>query len=445
MAANTIDITFLGTTSAVPSPTRNHASLALRIDGSVWLFDAGEGTQHRLISASQEINNLVAQQSSSSQDLTKNTPTTATSTIRIGRIEKIFITHMHGDHIFGLVGLLCTVSQGIAANKTAQEQQVQVQAKGKKNKTDSVAEVSTGVDSREKGDASSSIVIYGPATLRQYVRTVLRLSRSRLGVRYTVHEILFPGDPVDTKDGGLHPDEVEGRNIYPDTPSNGSSPTWHVYEDDKLTVRAAPILHSIPALGYVIQEKPAAGRLQIERVSPILQRNKDALFKEQNIKNPNSLLSKLKAGETLTMPDGTVITPVEFLEPQRPGRKIVILGDTCDPSSIAPLAMDADILIHEATNACLKGDREAGLTYETVQQTALDHGHSTPQMAGAFAKRINARQLVLNHFSTRYKGDVSEESLNVMEEIRQLAVGTFGSDNVVASRDYMTVHVHRKR
>ncbi|RHZ02591.1 hypothetical protein DYB35_013354, partial [Aphanomyces astaci] len=45
-----MDITFLGTASAQPSPTRNHSSLAFRPDGGdVWLFDCGEATQHQLI------------------------------------------------------------------------------------------------------------------------------------------------------------------------------------------------------------------------------------------------------------------------------------------------------------------------------------------------------------------------------------------------------------
>lgn len=67
MAIDSIGVTFLGTCSAVPSSTRNHSSLALRLDRELWLFDAGEATQHQLHK----------------------------STLRIGRIAKIFITHMH--------------------------------------------------------------------------------------------------------------------------------------------------------------------------------------------------------------------------------------------------------------------------------------------------------------------------------------------------------------
>ena len=65
-----LGITFLGTASARPSSTRNHSSLALRLDRDIWLFDCGEATQHRAFKS-----NLV----------------------KIGKIEKIFITHLHGE------------------------------------------------------------------------------------------------------------------------------------------------------------------------------------------------------------------------------------------------------------------------------------------------------------------------------------------------------------
>ena len=85
-------------------------------------------------------------------------------------------------------------------------------------------------------------------------------------------------------------------------------------------------------------------------------------------------------------------------------RKIVVLGDTCDPSSITNLAQNASLLVHEATDAHipvnvdrnLRGDKK---TPESIFQKTMAKGHSTPGMAGAFAREINAERLVLNHFS----------------------------------------------
>ena len=76
-----IRVVFLGTGAAAPTRTRNVSSLAVVLDGEVLIFDAGEGTQHPL----------------------------RRSTVRPGSIEAVFITHLHGDHLFGLPGLLATL------------------------------------------------------------------------------------------------------------------------------------------------------------------------------------------------------------------------------------------------------------------------------------------------------------------------------------------------
>jgi ribonuclease Z len=83
-----VQITFLGTSSGVPTRSRNVSSVALRLPqrAEVWLFDCGEGTQHQLLR----------------------------SDLKTSQISRIFITHMHGDHIYGLMGLLA--SCGLAGN-----------------------------------------------------------------------------------------------------------------------------------------------------------------------------------------------------------------------------------------------------------------------------------------------------------------------------------------
>ena len=105
-----------------------------------------------------------------------------------------------------------------------------------------------------------------------------------------------------------------------------------------------------------------------------------------------SLLGKLQSGETHTLEDGTVLRPEDIYgKEKRLGRKVVILGDTSDPSGIAEIGIGPDLLVHEATYA-------AGL-----QHMAKKRGHSTARMAGEFARGIGAKTLAITHFSNRYK------------------------------------------
>lgn len=69
---------FLGTGAGLPTRNRNVSAVALQFDSSWWLFDCGEATQHKLL----------------------NSP------LRLSRLTHIFVTHLHGDHIYGLPGLL---------------------------------------------------------------------------------------------------------------------------------------------------------------------------------------------------------------------------------------------------------------------------------------------------------------------------------------------------
>lgn len=124
---------------------------------------------------------------------------------------------------------------------------------------------------------------------------------------------------------------------------------------------------------------------------------------KQGIRNPRSLLGQLlRTREPISLPDGTVLRPPPL---GLPGRKIVILGDTCDPWATKDLCMDASLLVHEATNAYIpsqvdpQGPKQD--TAESVKERAMRRGHSTPVMAGEFARAIRARGLVLNHFGSR--------------------------------------------
>lgn len=259
------------------------------------------------------------------------------------------------------------------------------------------------------------------------MRSGLAYTHTLLARPYVVHELRFPTDPVDRDYTTLPPpaaESLEGRNI---ASVNGVWP--EIYKDGVVSVSAAPILHSVPCVGYVVQEAPVPGKMEPKSYVPHLKRTR----------TPMSVMSKLQQGESVTLTDGTVLQG----PPRRPGRKIVILGDTYDPSPIIPLAGGADLLVHEATNAHLPGldlNTKDADTYETVQERAMSRGHSTPQMAGKFARTIGAKRLILNHFSARYPGDESEESLRIMGAIGELAAQEFGKA-VICARDFTSVDI----
>ena len=119
-------IQFLGTGAGQPSKARNVSSLALKLldeINEIWLFDCGEGTQNQILETN----------------------------LRPRKISKIFITHLHGDHIFGLPGFLS--SRSFQAN-----------------------------------EEQTDIEIYGPVGIKSFVLTSLKVSGTRLPYRIHFHE-----------------------------------------------------------------------------------------------------------------------------------------------------------------------------------------------------------------------------------------------------------------
>ena len=275
--------------------------------------------------------------------------------------------------------------------------------------------------------SEQSLEIFGPLGTRAYIRNGLAYTHTHLGGSYVVHELRLPSDPQ-FGDFTVLPHQASeclfGLNICS---QNGQ---WlDIFKDNAVSVSAAPILHSVPCIGYVVTEAPVPGKIDPSKYIPELKRTK----------TPISVMRLLQQGEIVTLSDGTQLHG----PPRRKGRKLVILGDTYDPSPIVLLAEDADLLIHEATNAYLpRVDPNTKDTdsYESVEARSKSRGHSTPQMAGSFAKRIRARKLILNHFSARYPGDGSDKSKNIMGAIAELASSEFGQ-GVTCATDLMSVDI----
>jgi ribonuclease Z len=151
-----------------------------------------------------------------------------------------------------------------------------------------------------------------------------------------------------------------------------------IFEDKKFSVKAAAIKHRIPCFGFVIQENDQVGSLDVEKLKTL------GL-------NPGPHYADLKSGKSVLTPSGVEVKPEDVTGEAKKGRKVVILGDTCDTREIAPLCNNADLVVHEATME------------ESLREKAIEFGHSTPTMAAEFAFNVKAKLLCLTHVSPRYK------------------------------------------
>ena len=403
-----LELTFLGTASARPSATRNQQALTLRLAGlgETWLFDCGEATQHRMMSVGMS-------------------PTDVT---------RIFVSHMHGDHVFGLPGMICNIAANLAD-------------------ADEPGETAVAA-AREK---RPTLQIIGPQGLRAFLRATLCGAYATLGsMRFEVVELhglqalkrpkLQPRDDG----GGAHPNEAPSRTLLPDADG-----VWHVPDAGAdaseegvvaatdapprtpLAVRAVELSHTVPTVGWTLVEAPRAGALHAETVKPLLAKHE----------LPFALLRSFKQGQPIELPDGTTLRPEDHMDPPTQ-RKLVILSDMSGfphgkdarPAAVDTLA-GADVLVHESTNAYVpQVFPEPGKSYRDVERSARSHGHSTPQMAGRLASDLDARALILTHFSTRYPGDGKPWSRKVMEAVASGAHRAFGGE-VIAAHDLLSVTV----
>jgi ribonuclease Z len=151
-----------------------------------------------------------------------------------------------------------------------------------------------------------------------------------------------------------------------------------------------------PSIGYVIAESERRGRFNPE------------LAAQLGIPE-GPLWGRIHRGESVTLDDGRVIDPSALVGETRPGRKIVITGDTRPCAATILAAEDADLLVHESTF----GDEEA--------ERAVETGHSTAREAAQVAKMAGVRRLILTHVSARYArdaGELEQEARSVFPETR---------------------------
>lgn len=316
----TFTISFLGTSSGIPTKQRLTTSTLVRLDNHGYLFDVGEGTQRQL----------------------------QFTTLKAAIVDKIFITHMHADHVLGLIGVLLSMS-------LAQK------AKGLRR----------------------AVHIYGPPGLYDFIGANLNLTFSGTeNLDMIVHELVG---------GRAAPGSTNYNTRYRHCLIRRSIPrqydgTWILANShNEPIIRAAEVkhLHVVQTFGYTVQEQEAERTINPDKAKALGLR-------------PGPKYNLLKQGESVWNDDSSQqIHPDDVLEGKpRKARKLTVVGDNCALSTeMKVLAQDSDVMVHEAT-----------LTTECMEQgEAETRGHSSAEMAGAVAREVGAKCLVLNHISPKMK------------------------------------------
>ncbi len=271
------EVTTLGTGAALPASGRYPSAQLLNVNEKLFLIDCGEGTQERLRMAQ----------------------------INMGRIAAVFITHLHGDHYLGLMGL---------------------------------------ISSMHLMGRTQPFAVFGPAALKEVINLQLRVSGTYLRYPLQFHS-------------------TEHRSGAP------------VYQDERVEVTALALRHRIECTGFVFREAPHLRRLLKETVSLI----------------PHYARNAVKLGEDLVLPDGRTISNQDLTEAPPPQRRYAYCSDTAYTPDLIPFLTGVDLLYHEATFT------------EQLRDRAKETMHSTAKQAAMLAQQACVSQLLLGHFSSRYK------------------------------------------
>jgi ribonuclease Z len=167
-----------------------------------------------------------------------------------------------------------------------------------------------------------------------------------------------------------------------------------------------PTEHRAGSIGFALVE-----HLRLGRFDPELARTLGV--------PEGPLWGRIHKGERVTLADGKSVGPEELVGPTRPGRKVVITGDTRPTGAVREAARGADLLVHDATF----GDDE--------QPRAIQTGHSTAREAAELAREAGVRRLALTHISARY----TREAPELLTEARQAFPDT------LVARDGLVVEV----
>lgn len=272
-----LEVCILGASSALPMVGRNPTSQFVTLANRHFLIDCGEGTQVQL---------------------RKNH-------IGFSRVNHIFISHLHGDHFFGLLPLLSTL---------------------------------------HLLDRHKKIHLYCPEPLKEIIQTQMKLSNAWF--RYPIHYHYLKS----------------GKQL--------------LFEDNKVEVYSFPLKHSIDCWGFLFQEKSRQYNM------------KHSALKKYNI--PVAEIRQIKQGADWTDENGTVIPNDALTTEGPPSLSYAYCTDTAPLAHLSDFFTAPDLLYHESTFT------------EAHSERAKQTNHSTAKQAAEVARSVDARHLLLGHYSTRY-------------------------------------------
>ncbi|MCC7303425.1 MAG: ribonuclease Z [Bacteroidia bacterium] len=300
-------LTVLGSSSALPAAGRHPSAHVLQVHERFYLIDCGEGTQMQL----RRFN------------------------FSILKIEAVFITHLHGDHYYGLPGLLGSMH----------------------------------LLGRKK-----PLNIFAPPGLREIIELQHRFSDTFLHFPLEIHEVT---------------EEV-----------------CNVFSDERISVKTFPLKHRIPCNGYLFEEVPADGTLDVQ--------------KAEALGVPKEFLGALKRGVAYVAENGKEIKKEDVVHPPPPPRKLAYCSDTLRSDEFTKVIQGASLLYHEAT------------FMEVHRDKAKKTWHSTAKDAAEAAAAARVKQLLIGHFSARYY-----DSAGLLAEARALFPNTLAAEE---GRSYPAEH-----
>lgn len=294
----------------MPAHGRHHSAQVLTVNNHLLLIDCGEGTQSQI----------------------------AQYNVKHSKIEAVFISHLHGDHYLGLMGLISSMH----------------------------------IQGRKK-----TLKVFAPIGLKEIITVQLKYSGTVLNYKLELEE--------------LDSDEFKV-----------------VYQTKSFIVKAFPLSHRIPCFGFVIAEKEKPHRI-----------NKKRLPENISIQD----IVKLKKGYDVIDEKGNIIYEKEYYTiAPRKSRSFAYCSDTIFDESLLNYISGVDLLYHEST------------FLEERNQSATDTFHSTARQAGTIARKAKVKNLIIGHFSARYK-EINTFQDEARAEFANTELATEGQEYVINDTD----------